>query len=204
MQVSKHGLRALATKDNNPSAGQDRRVPISRRRGRSRDPRLDPARRVHIQHMRVIQVREARLLAFVEMPPENDQRGACQGGGVATAGRRGHTLDLGKRPEPLALNYTIKKNRCRELGSYISAFFGEFCCCLKTLSLSTYLLLPACPIAERLPVGRRHTSFIGRRPCFVAASFVITDPCTSVIAGRPSTSFFSFKSVLFSCSLFGD
>ena len=49
-------------------------------RGRARDSWFDPARRVDVENVSVIEIGEARLLAFVEVASENDERGTCEGG----------------------------------------------------------------------------------------------------------------------------
>lgn len=51
---------------------------VARRGWRSRDPRLDPARRVHVEHMRIAKIGEARFLALIVVATEDDEGGASQ------------------------------------------------------------------------------------------------------------------------------
>ena len=79
VQISEDSLVALASKDDDSGASQHGRVAVPGRRRRSRDARLDPPRRVHIEYMCIIQVGEAILFTFVEVAAKDDQRGAGEG-----------------------------------------------------------------------------------------------------------------------------
>lgn len=105
VQVPEHCVRALTAEDDYSSSGQHCSVPVSGRRGSSRDSWFDPPGRVNVEHVGVVQVGEARLLAFVVMAAEDHQRGACQRGGVSTSRRRGHAFNLGEGPKPLPFDY---------------------------------------------------------------------------------------------------
>ena len=105
MQVSEDGLRALTAEDNDSSASEDGRMPVPGGRRRSGDPWLDPAGGVNVEDVRIVQIGEARLLAFIIMTAKDNQGRTGESGRVSTAGRRRHTFDLRESPEPFALNY---------------------------------------------------------------------------------------------------
>ena len=73
MQVSEDGLRSLTAEDNDSSAGEDGRVSVPGRGRRPGDPRLDPAGGVDVEHVRVVQIGKARLLAFIVVTSEDNQ-----------------------------------------------------------------------------------------------------------------------------------
>ena len=105
VQVSEDSLYALASEENNARSSEYSGVPITAGRRSAADFGFDPARAVDVEHVGVVEVREAGLLSFVEVAAKDDERGSSQGGRVAAAGSWGYAFNLRERPEPFAFSY---------------------------------------------------------------------------------------------------
>ena len=104
-------LSTLTTEDDDTRSGKQSSVAEPWSRWRALYFWLDPPARIQVQHVSVVEIDVALLLATVVVPTKVQDGGTNESRRVASSSTWWHTFDLGEGPEPRSVGIYRKRNK---------------------------------------------------------------------------------------------